>query len=70
MPSGNKVAPTLVHGRLRGRRNRQLIVNAWPQYLNAADPVLEAGGTEIHGRNPNGKRIVVMEARPQGESSN
>ena len=44
-----------------------LIVNAWPQHLdNVADAILGLGGTEIHGRDPKGKLIVVMEDATQG----
>ena len=44
-----------------------LIVNAWPQHLDTvADAILQLGGTEIHGRDPKGRLIVVMEAATQG----
>jgi periplasmic nitrate reductase NapD len=44
-----------------------LIVNAWPQHLDeVADAILTLGGTEIHGRDPKGKLIVVMEDQTQG----
>jgi nitrate reductase NapD len=44
-----------------------LIVNAWPQHLDqVAEAILSLGGTEIHGRDPKGKLIVVMEEATQG----
>ena len=44
-----------------------LIVNAWPQHLDTvADAIVQLGGTEIHGRDPKGRLIVVMEAATQG----
>lgn len=44
-----------------------LIVNAWPQHLDeVAASILALGGTEIHGRDPKGKLIVVMEEATQG----
>ncbi len=44
-----------------------LIVNAWPQHLDEVSAsILELGGTEIHGRDPKGKLIVVMEGATQG----
>ena len=44
-----------------------LIVNAWPQHLDTvAGAILQLGGTEIHGRDPKGKLIVVMEDATQG----
>ena len=44
-----------------------LIVNAWPQHLDTvADAILQLGGTEIHGSDPRGRLIVVMEAATQG----
>jgi periplasmic nitrate reductase NapD len=44
-----------------------LIVNAWPKHLdNVATAILELGGTEIHGRDPKGKLIVVLEAATHG----
>ena len=44
-----------------------LIVNAWPQHLDeVAASILRLGGTEIHGRDPKGKLIVVMEDATQG----
>ena len=44
-----------------------LIVNAWPQHLDEVTAsILELGGTEIHGRDPKGKLIVVMEGATQG----
>lgn len=44
-----------------------IIVNAWPCHLDAvADEVLALGGTEIHGRDPKGKLIVVLEDVSQG----
>ena len=44
-----------------------LIVNAWPQHLDTvAAAILRLGGTEIHGRDPKGRLIVVMEAATQG----
>ena len=44
-----------------------IIVNAWPQHLEtvAAD-ILALGGAEIHGRDPKGKLIVVLEDVSQG----
>ncbi len=44
-----------------------LIVNAWPQHLDeVAAAILALGGTEIHGHDPKGKLIVVMEDTSQG----
>jgi nitrate reductase NapD len=44
-----------------------LIVSTWPQYLDAVSEAVQAlGNTEIHGRDPKGKLIVVIEASSQG----
>src|SRR5262245_40509450 len=45
-----------------------LIVSTWPRHLEeVSEAVLALGGTEIHGRDPIGKLIVVIEADRQGE---
>ena len=44
-----------------------LIVSAWPQHLDAvAETILAIPNAEIHGRDPKGKLIVVLEASTQG----
>jgi nitrate reductase NapD len=44
-----------------------LIVSTWPQHLDAvSDAVLALGNTEIHGQDPKGKLIVVIEEATQG----
>jgi nitrate reductase NapD len=44
-----------------------LIVSAWPQHLDLVqDAILALGNSEIHGRDPNGKLIVVLEETSQG----
>jgi periplasmic nitrate reductase NapD len=56
----------------QGSRPRQvqivsLIVRAWPQHLDqVAEDILALGNSEIHGRDPNGKLIVVLEENSQG----
>jgi nitrate reductase NapAB chaperone NapD len=45
-----------------------LIVSTWPQYLDAVSKaVLALGNTEIHGHDPIGKLIVVIEEVSQGD---
>jgi len=44
-----------------------LIVSTWPQHLDAVSAsILALGNTEIHGRDPKGKLIVVLEEPSQG----
>jgi periplasmic nitrate reductase NapD len=44
-----------------------LIVSTWPQHLDAVSEAIHAlGNTEIHGRDPKGKLIVVIEEDSQG----
>ena len=44
-----------------------LIVSTWPQHLDAvSEAILALGNTEIHGRDPKGKLIVVLEEASQG----
>ena len=44
-----------------------LIVSTWPQHLDAvSEAVLALGNTEVHGRDPKGKLIVVIEEASQG----
>jgi nitrate reductase NapD len=44
-----------------------LIVSTWPQHLDAVSAsILALGDTEIHGRDPKGKLIVVLEEPSQG----
>ncbi len=44
-----------------------LIVSAWPQHLDwVCDAILALGNTEIHGRDPKGRLIVVIEESSQG----
>ena len=44
-----------------------LIVSTWPQHLDAvSEAVLALGNAEIHGRDPKGKLIVVLEEQSQG----
>ena len=44
-----------------------LIVSTWPQHLDAvSEAILALGNTEIHGRDPKGKLIVVLEEPSQG----
>jgi periplasmic nitrate reductase NapD len=44
-----------------------LIVSTWPQRIDAvAEAVLALGNTEIYGRDPKGKLIVVIEEASQG----
>jgi periplasmic nitrate reductase NapD len=56
----------------RGSRFRQveivsLIVSTWAQHLDAVgEAVLALGNAEIHGRDPKGKLIVVLEEASQG----
>jgi nitrate reductase NapD len=45
-----------------------LIVSAWPEHMDAVSAsILALGNTEIHGRDPKGKLIVVLEEPSQGE---
>ncbi len=44
-----------------------IIVNAWPRHLDTvAAEIVALGGAEIHGRDPKGKLIVVLEDISQG----
>ena len=44
-----------------------LIVSTWPQHLDAVgEAVLALGNAEIHGRDPKGKLIIVLEETSQG----
>ena len=44
-----------------------LIVSTWPQHLDAVSAsILALGNTEIYGRDPKGKLIVVLEEASQG----
>ena len=44
-----------------------LIVRTWPQHLDqVAQDILALGNSEIHGRDPSGKLIVVLEETSQG----
>ena len=44
-----------------------LVVSTWPQHLDAvSEAVLALGNTEVHGRDPKGKLIVVIEEASQG----
>ena len=44
-----------------------LIVSTWPQHLDAVSAsILALGNAEIHGRDPKGKLIVVLEEPSQG----
>ena len=44
-----------------------LIVSTWPQHLDLVSAsILALGNTEIHGRDPKGKLIVVLEEPSQG----
>jgi len=44
-----------------------LIVSTWAQHLDAVgEAVLALGNAEIHGRDPKGKLVVVLEEASQG----
>jgi nitrate reductase NapAB chaperone NapD len=43
-----------------------LIVSTWPQHLDAVSEAVVALGAELHGRDPQGKLIVVLEEASQG----
>ena len=44
-----------------------LIVSTWPQHLDVVSAsILALGNTEIHGQDPKGKLIVVLEEPSQG----
>ena len=44
-----------------------LIVTTWPQHLDTvSEAVLALGNTEVHGRDPKGKLIVVIEEAKPG----
>ena len=44
-----------------------LIVCTWPQHLDVvSEAILALGNTEIHGQDPKGKLIVVLEEPSQG----
>jgi nitrate reductase NapD len=44
-----------------------LIISTWPQHLDAvSESVLALGNVEVHGRDPKGKLIVVLEETSQG----
>ena len=44
-----------------------LIVSTWPQHLDAVSASVHAlGNVEVHGRDPKGKLIVVLEEASQG----
>jgi nitrate reductase NapD len=44
-----------------------LIVSTWPQHLDAVgEAIIALGNAEIHGRDPKGKLIVVLEETSQG----
>ena len=44
-----------------------LIVTTWPRHLDSvSQDILALGNTEIHGRDSNGKLIVVLEESSQG----
>jgi nitrate reductase NapD len=44
-----------------------LIVSTWPQHLDAvSSAILALDNTEIHGRDPKGTLIVVLEEPSQG----
>jgi periplasmic nitrate reductase NapD len=44
-----------------------LIVSTWPQHMDGVSAdILALGNAEIHGRDPKGKLIVVLEEASQG----
>jgi nitrate reductase NapD len=44
-----------------------LIVSTWPERLDSvAQSILSLGNAEVHGRDPSGKLIVVLEGATQG----
>jgi len=59
--------PTQAPRYLRQVEIVSLIVSTWPQHLDAvSEAVLALGNTEVHGRDPKGKLIVVIEEASQG----
>jgi len=44
-----------------------LIISTWPQYLDEVEEaILTLGNCEVHGRDPSGKLIVVLEEASSG----
>ena len=60
-------APALNAGAARHVEIVSLIVSTWPQHLDAVSTsILALGNAEVHGRDPKGKLIVVLEELSQG----
>ena len=63
----NPAYPEQNAGSVRQVEIVSLIVSTWPQHLDAVSAaILALGNTEIHGRDPKGKLIVVLEEPSQG----
>ena len=63
----NSAHPGQASQSLRSIEIVSVIVSTWPQHLNAvSEAVLALGNTEVHGRDPKGKLIVVIEESSQG----
>jgi periplasmic nitrate reductase NapD len=63
----NPAYPGQATARLEKVEIVSLIVSTWPQHLDAvSEAVLALGNTEVHGRDPKGKLIVVIEEASQG----
>jgi nitrate reductase NapD len=63
----NPAYPERNAGSVRHVEIVSLIVSTWPQHLDAVSAaILALGNAEIHGRDPKGKLVVVLEEASQG----